>query len=267
LDPISYLTAALLGVVEGLTEFIPVSSTGHLILLVDLLGFKGPAGHVFEIAIQFGAILAIIWLYRAKFQEVAFGLFSEPAARRFVTILLLGFLPAMVIGAFAHGFIKDVLFSPWVVSVMLIVGGFAILAIERWHARSTVERVEAITPALALKIGFCQSVAMIPGVSRSGATIMGALLLGVDRAAATQFSFFLAVPTMLAATLYDIYKNWSALSLEDFPLIATGFVCAFVAALLVVKTLVGFVSRNGFAPFAYYRIVIGLVMLGVLLAH
>ena len=141
---------------------------------------------------------------------------ATAASRRFVTIILLGFLPAMVIGVFAHDFIKTVLFSPWVVSVMLIVGGFAILAIERWHAPPSAERSSAITPGLALKIGLCQCVAMIPGVSRSGATIMGALLLGVGRAPATEFSFFLAVPTMLAATVYDIYKNWSLLSLDDF---------------------------------------------------
>ena len=173
----------------------------------------------------------------------------------------------MVIGAFAHDFIKSVLFSPWVVSVMLIVGGFAILAIERWHVPPSAQTVEAITPLLALKIGFCQCVAMIPGVSRSGATIMGALLLGVGRAPATEFSFFLAVPTMLAATVYDMYKSWSLLQAHDLTLIAVGFVVAFLSAMVVVKWLVGFVSRNGFAPFAYYRIVIGLVMLGILLAR
>jgi len=264
-DLAAYLTAALLGVVEGLTEFIPVSSTGHLILLGDLLGFKGPQSDVFKIAIQFGAILAIIWLYRAKFLHVAVGVFGDRASQRFVTIILMGFLPAMLIGAVAHGFIKSVLFSPWVVSVMLVVGGFAILAIERWHAPPKVQQIDAITPGLALKIGLCQCVAMIPGVSRSGATIMGALLLGVGRAPATEFSFFLAVPTMLAATVYDIYKNRALLHLDDLTLIAIGFFSAFLAALLVVKTLVAFVSRNGFAPFAYYRIVIGLVMAAFLL--
>ncbi|MBK8176485.1 MAG: undecaprenyl-diphosphate phosphatase [Rhodospirillales bacterium] len=263
-DLISYATAALLGIVEGLTEFIPVSSTGHLILLVDLLGFRGPAGHVFEIAIQFGAILAICWLYRSKFIHVASGLFSDPTAQRFTLNLFMGFLPAMVIGAFAHDFIKGVLFNPWVVATMLVVGGFAILAIERWHSKTDVRQIDAITPMLALKIGFCQCVAMIPGVSRSGATIMGALLLGVGRATATEFSFFLAVPTMLAATLYDIYKNWSVLTFGDFPIIALGFGCAFIAALIVVRTLISFVSRNGFAPFAFYRIVLGAGMLAIL---
>ncbi len=266
MDAISYLTAALLGIVEGLTEFIPVSSTGHLILLVDLLGFQGPAGHVFEIAIQFGAILAICWLYRHRFFHVATGLMNDTESQRFVVNILLAFLPAMVIGAIAHDFIKSVLFSPWVVSTMLIVGGIIILIIERWHPAPQVSHVNQISPGLALKIGLCQCVAMIPGVSRSGATIMGSMLLGCGRAPATEFSFFLAVPTMLAATVYDLYKNWSILSFDDFPLIAVGFVCAFIAAMLVVKTLIAFVSKNGFAPFAYYRLIIGALMLVLLFA-
>jgi undecaprenyl-diphosphatase len=262
-----YFIAAILGLVEGLTEFIPVSSTGHLILLGDLLGFTGAQSDVFKIAIQFGAILAIVWLYRQKFLTVAFGLFQDREAQRFATIILLGFLPAMVIGVLAHGFIKSVLFSPWVVAIMLVAGGFAILAIERWHAPPKARDVAAITPALALKVGLAQCAAMIPGVSRSGATIMGALLFGIARAPATEFSFFLAVPTMLAATVYDIYKNFALLRLDDFTLIAVGFASAFTAALIVVKTLVAFVSRNGFAPFAYYRIVIGLVMLAILMSR
>jgi undecaprenyl-diphosphatase len=266
-DLSAYFIAAILGLVEGLTEFIPVSSTGHLILLGDLLGFTGPQSNVFKIAIQFGAILAIIWLYREKFLHVALGVFHDHESKRFVTIILLGFLPAMIIGVLAHGFIKSVLFSPWVVAVMLVVGGFAILAIERWHAPAKAKDVSAITPGLALKVGLAQCVAMIPGVSRSGATIMGAMLFGIARAPATEFSFFLAVPTMLAATVYDIFKNFALLRFDDFALIATGFASAFIAALVVVKTLVAFVSRNGFAPFAYYRIVIGLVMLAILMSR
>jgi undecaprenyl-diphosphatase len=264
-DSTAYATAALLGVVEGLTEFIPVSSTGHLILLVDLLGFQGPPGKVFEIAIQFGAILAICVLYWRRLWHVAAGLFSDHESQRFATNILLGFLPAMVIGVLAHGFIKSVLFSPWVVSVMLVVGGVAILAIERWRPAPAVQHVNQITPGLALKIGLCQCIAMIPGVSRSGATIMGALLLKVNRAPATEFSFFLAIPTMLAATVYDLYKNRDFLSFDDATLIGIGFACAFVSALVVVRTLIAFVSRNGFAPFAYYRILIGLLMAVVLL--
>ena len=264
MDLLTNLTAALLGIIEGLTEFLPVSSTGHLILAVDLLGFRGPAGHVFEIAIQLGAILAVCWLYRQRFAHVAMNLSRETAARRFVVNLLLGFLPAMIIGALAYGYIKSVLFSPEVVAISLVLGGLAILAIERWHPRPIVHDVDAITPGRALKIGIAQCVSMIPGVSRAGATIMGAMMFGIGRAPATEFSFFLAVPTMLAATAYDLYKNWSTLGLADFPVLAIGFVTAFLSALLVVKTLVGFVSRHGFAPFAWYRMVVGLVMMVIL---
>lgn len=267
-DPLAaYLIAVLLGLVEGLTEFIPVSSTGHLILLVDLLGFRGPPGRVFEIAIQLGAILAVCVLYWHRLLHVALGLFTDHDAQRFATNLLVAFLPAMVIGALAHDFIKSVLFSPWVVSVTLVAGGLAILAIERWHPPPHIEHTGAITPGLALRIGLCQTVAMIPGVSRSGATIMGAMLLGVGRAAATEFSFFLAIPTMLAATVYDLYKNWSNLGFDDAAVILTGFVAAFLAALVVVRTLIRFVSRNGFAPFAWYRIIVGVVMAAVLLGR
>lgn len=266
MDLSPYFSAAFLGLVEGLTEFIPVSSTGHLILLVDLLGFQGPPGKVFEISIQLGAILAICVLYWRRLAHVTLGIFSDPAAQRFATIILLGFLPAMVIGVFAHGFIKTVLFSPWVVSTTLVIGGIAILVIERYRLKPAVPQVDAINPGLALRIGLCQAVAMIPGVSRSGATIIGAMLLGVSRAAATEFSFFLAIPTMLAATVYDLYKNWAFLSFDDGALIATGFISAFVAALIVVRTLIRFVSHNGFAPFAYYRIVLGLLMVMILLS-
>jgi undecaprenyl-diphosphatase len=233
-------------------------------LLGDLLGFQMPSSKVFEIVIQFGAILAVCWLYRQRFLGVAIHFISDREAQRFVTNLLLGFLPAMVVGALLYGFIKSVLFSVWVVSVMLVVGGLVILIIERVCPPADVKNVNQINPGLALKIGLCQTVAMIPGVSRSGATIMGAMLLRTSREAATEFSFFLAVPTMFAATVYDLYKNWSQLSFGDGPLIAVGFVCAFFAAMVVVRTLIKFVSRNGFAPFAYYRIVVGLVMLAIL---
>lgn len=181
--------AVLLGIVEGLTEFIPVSSTGHLILLVDLIGFRGPPGKVFEVAIQLGAILAVCWLYRAKLFGVALGMFAGGDDLRFARNVLLAFLPAMAIGFFAHGFIKSVLFSPWVVAVMLVAGGVAILLIERGVKLPHHHVIERFPWTLALAIGFCQALAMIPGVSRSGATIMGALLLRVDRRAATEFSF------------------------------------------------------------------------------
>lgn len=262
----TWLEAGLLGLLEGLTEFIPVSSTGHLILLSRLLGFQGPPGFVFEVAIQLGAILAVCVLYARRLLGVALGLATDPAARRFTLAVLLAFLPAAVIGAVLHGFIKSVLFSPVVVAVSLIAGGLAILAIERLRPAPRTDSVEAISPALALGIGLCQCLAMIPGVSRSGATIMGALLLGVSRRTATEFSFFLAIPTMLGATAYDLYKNRHALTPEGGALIALGFVVAFLAALVVVRALVGFVARNGFFVFAYYRIALGAIALVALFA-
>ena len=267
MDHTAFLTAALLGLVEGLTEFLPVSSTGHLILVDDLLGFQGPSGQVFEIVIQLGAILAVCVLYWRRLTHVAIAFTKERTSQLFVINVLLAFLPAMVLGAFLHDFIKSVLFSPWVVCVALVLGGFAILYIERIRPRPMTMNVDSITPLLALKIGFCQCLALIPGVSRAGATIMGAVMLRVDRAPATEFSFFLAIPTMFAATVYDVYKNRDALTTDDAALIAIGFVVAFLSALVVVKTLVGFVSRNGFAPFAYYRIIIGVVMGAILLSR
>lgn len=257
-----FLTAALLGILEGLTEFLPVSSTGHLILAVDLLGFQAPPGRVFEIVIQFGAILAIIWLYFAKLWAVARGAL---AGRRedwaFIRNILLAFLPAAMIGVLARDFIKEVLFSPLVVSVALITGGFAILLVEKYKPTPTIPLTEAMGWRRALAVGFFQCLAMIPGVSRSGATIMGALLIGMERRAAAEFSFFLAIPTMLGAAVYDLYQSRNLLSANDAALIATGFVAAFIAAFLVVRWAVAFISRHGFAPFAYYRIVLGSGML------
>lgn len=260
------LEAVLLGLVEGLTEFIPVSSTGHLILLVDLLSFQGPPGKVFEIVIQLGAICAVCWLYRRRFTDALLGAGTDPEARAFIRNIVVAFLPAMVLGASLHGFIKTVLFSPWVVSTTLVLGGVAIIAIEH-HLRDRQfahHAVERFSVPLSLKIGLCQTVAMIPGVSRSGATIMGALLLGVNRKAATEFSFFLAVPTMLGATVYDIYKNWSLLTMDGYQVIAIGFVAAFLAAMVVVRSVIAFISRHGFVPFAWYRIAVGGTMLGLL---
>lgn len=259
-----YLQAAFLGIVEGLTEFIPVSSTGHLILLIDLLGFEGPPGKVFEIAIQLGAILAVCVVYWQRLFDTLIGLGRDETANRFTVNVLLGVVPALVIGFFAHGFIKGVLFNPWVVSVALVVGGIAILLIERFVGRGEVRGVDDFTFGLSLRIGLLQCLAMIPGVSRSGATIMGARLLGVQRAAAAEYSFFLAVPTMVAATSYDLYKNWSGLTLDGFGLIAVGLIVSFISAALVVRGVIAFINRYGFVPFAIYRIAIGLVMLAVL---
>ncbi len=261
MDIITLLQAIFLGIVEGLTEFIPVSSTGHLIILVDLLGFKAPPGKTFEIIIQLGAIFAVCWLYRHKIFEVIKGLPSKRKEQVFALNICLAFLPAAALGVIFHDFIKNVLFSPYVVATSLLVGGILILLIEKKVHKPRYNSIEKITPKTALQIGFMQALAMIPGVSRSGATIMGSILLGVERKAATEFSFFLAMPTMLGATVYDVYKNFGSLSFDNFWLIAAGFISAFIAATLVVKTLIAFVSHNGFAPFAWYRIVIGSAML------
>jgi undecaprenyl-diphosphatase len=259
-----YLSAGLLGIVEGLTEFLPVSSTGHLILADALLGFEGPASKLFDIVIQLGAILAVCWVYRERFTRAATGLVSDPTARGFVANVIVAFLPAAVVGALAYRIIKDVLFSPWVVAVSLIVGGVLILVIERVRPVPRIDNVDDMRMRTAFGVGCCQILAMIPGVSRAGATIMGGLMLGVDRPAATQFSFFLAVPTMFGAAVYDLYKNRAIISVDNATMIAIGFVVAFICALFVVRTLVGFVSRHGFGVFAWYRIVIGSLALALL---
>lgn len=259
--------AVVLGIVEGLTEFLPVSSTGHLILVRDLIGFQGPPGQVFEIVIQLGAILAICVLYAGKLARIALDLPSSASARRFVALILLAFVPAMVLGATLHGFIKSVLFSPWVVSVALIVGGFAILLIERMRLVPQYAAIEQFTPGFAFKVGLCQTVAMIPGISRSGATILGAVLLGADRRVAAEFSFILAIPTMLAATVYDLYKNWATLDFAGGEIILIGFAAAFVTALVVVRAFLAYIGRHGFIPFGWYRIAIGSLMLVFLFAQ
>ena len=260
--------AAILGVVEGLTEFLPVSSTGHLILAGYLMGFEGPPGKVFEVVIQLGAIVAVCLLYFDRLLRVALRLPYDPAARRFVLALLAGFLPAMVLGLIFRDFIKEVLFSPWVVATSLVVGGVLILVIEgllrpapRHHA------AEDLPITLALKVGLCQAVAMVPGVSRSGATILAGVLLGVERKAAAEFSFFLAIPTMLAATAYDLYKVGPELAGGDLLTIAVGFALALVTALLVVRALLAFLARHTFRVFGWYRIAAGLAMAAVLLAY
>lgn len=257
-------TALMLGVLEGLTEFIPVSSTGHLILAVDLLGFQGPPGKVFEIFIQLGAICAVLFAYRRRVWKIATRLWFERSEQQFVRNVLLAFLPAMVIGFFARDFIKAALFNPTTVSVALVVGGVAMLIIEKKKPEATVLSPESMGWQTALKIGLFQCVAMMPGVSRSGATIMGALLCRVERTVAAEFSFFLAIPTMIAATGYDLYKTRDALTVDDATLLAIGFLAAFATALLVVRGLIAFVSKRGFAPFAWYRIVLGVVMLSLL---
>lgn len=267
IDLHSLLGPLILGIVEGLTEFIPVSSTGHLILAQKLIGYDGPASDVLDVVIQVGAILAICWVYRARLWHVLITLPSDPASRRFALDVLLAFLPAAVVGALAHDFIKRALFSPIVVAVSLIVGGIAILLIERFLARKPhVCAVDQVSPRLACGVGVFQLLAMIPGVSRSGATIMGALALGMDRKTAAEFSFFLAIPTMFGAAAYDLYKSPAALTGDSLAAIAVGLIVSFIVAIVVVRWLIRFVSRHGFSVFAWYRIVAGVAVLGALYA-
>ncbi len=262
MDMTSVLQAFLLGLLEGLTEFIPVSSTGHLILAAELIGFTGEGSIAFKIAIQLGAILAVMVVYRARFSGIARGLVvRDPGAIAFTRNIILGFLPAMVVGFFAYDAIRRLIESPMTVAVALIVGGIAILLIERAVTPKIEGDVETMGWKTAGGVGIVQCLAMIPGVSRSGATIMGGLLMGMDRKTAAEFSFFLAVPTMAAATVYALWKERDLLSFDDLGLIAIGFTTAFVAAMLVVRSLVAFVARHGFAPFAWYRIALGSVAL------
>lgn len=253
----TWINAIILGLVEGITEFLPVSSTGHLLLMDALIDFKGPPGHVFEIVVQLGAVLAVVVVYFQRLWNVLVTCPQSAAARRFIYVVALAFFPSMVIGAAAHGFIKSVLFNPLIVSISLIVGGVLIIIIEKKAHKPTVHSVEKMPLKTALYIGLCQCISMIPGVSRSGATIMGALMFKVDRKTAAEFSFFLAIPTMFGATAYDLYKNSGDLTLNDGMLISIGFITAFISALLVVRGFVGFVGRHGFAPFAWYRITVG----------
>lgn len=252
------ISAILLGVIEGATEYLPVSSTGHLIVFVDLLGFIGPPGKVFEIVIQVGAVLAVCLLYFGKLFGVLRDFREDPKARHFVYAILIAFLPAAVLGVLLHKYIKAYLFSPAVVATTLILGGIAILAIERLRPIPRVRSIESFSPKLAFGIGLIQCIAMIPGVSRSGATILGALLLGVERKTAAEFSFFLAIPTLFGAAVYDLWSNRDSLTGDGAVVLLIGFAAAFVTAMLVVRWMIDFVSRNGFGLFAWYRIVFGL---------
>jgi undecaprenyl-diphosphatase len=257
-----YLTAIFLGFVEGLTEFIPVSSTGHLILLIEGLNFPTPPGRVFEVFIQIGAIMAVMVLYRVKIFQTIAGITHDKTAQNFALNIIIGTIPALVIGGAFHSFIKETLYNPMIIATTLILGGIFILLFEKRFDRPVVEDVDAITRKQALMIGLCQSIALVPGISRSGATIMGSLALGLSRTAATEFSFFLAMPVMFCAVAYDIYKNWDALlNYDHMGLMFAGLAASFITALIVVKTVVGFVSRHGFAPFAWYRVALGLFAL------
>jgi len=258
------LDAILLGVIEGATEYIPVSSTGHLIVFVDLLGFIGPPGKIFEIVIQVGAVLAVVILYFRKLFGALIDFPTDPDARRFIYAIVIAFLPAAFLGVLLHKAIKAYLFNPTVVAVALIVGGIAILVIERVRPEPRVRHIEHFSYPLAFGIGVLQCLAMIPGVSRSGATILGALMLGVERRTAAEFSFFLAIPTLTGAAVYDLWANRATLTSNGIDVIAIGFVVSLVVAMVVVKWLIGFVGRHGFGVFAWYRIVFGLILLGIL---
>ncbi|NDV86541.1 undecaprenyl-diphosphate phosphatase [Aurantimonas aggregata] len=266
MDIKAILDAVLLGITEGLTEFIPVSSTGHILLLGHFLGFHSTA-RSFEVLIQLGAILAILSVYFARLWQLFISLPSSARSRRFVGGILLAFLPAALFGALGHDFIKTVLFeSPMVICVALIVGGVILLVIDRLPLKVRYDDIMDYPLSLCLKIGLFQCLALIPGTSRSGATIAGSLLMGTDKRSAAEFSFFLAMPTMLGAFTYDLLKNHQLLSVDDLWLVAIGFVSAFLAALFVVRRLLDFVSRHGFAPFAWWRIGVGVVGMVLLLA-
>lgn len=255
----------LLGILEGVTEFLPVSSTGHLLLVEHFLGIK-PSKRVFEILIQLGAILAILTVYFAKLWRLVVDLPRDKRTQRFVLAILLAFLPAAVVGLTLHKFIKEVLFeSPMLICSTLIIGGIILLIVDRLKLQPVHDDVMDIPPVTALKIGLCQCLAMIPGVSRSGATIVGAMLMGTSKRAAAEFSFFLAMPTMAGAFAVDLVKNMKDLDAPAIQSIALGFIVAFFAGVLVVRYLLDFVSRHGFAPFAWWRIVVGGLGMGALL--
>lgn len=265
IENIEALKALFLGFIEGLTEFLPISSTGHLILFGELIDFHSDDGRVFEVVIQLGAILAVVWLYRAKVFNLIKGFFSgDAAARHFAFAVLMAFVPAVIIGVLAADFIKSVLFSPLVVAIALIVGALIIFWVEnRQFEHKTVEATE-ISYKQAIWVGLAQCVAMIPGTSRSGATIVGGMFAGLSRKAATEFSFFLAMPTMLGAATYDLIRNADILTTDNMTNIAFGFIAAFISALFVVKALVRFVEKHSLRVFAWYRIVLGVIILAVM---
>lgn len=265
MDPTLALTALVLGIVEGMTEFLPISSTGHLILVGSLLNFTGEKIKVFQIAIQAGAIFAVCWEYRAKIASVASGLFSDPKAQKFVINVMIAFLPAAVLGVLFSKAIKSVLFSPIPVAIALVVGGFIILWVERRNKANPravrINSVDDMTAMDAFKVGCAQAFALIPGTSRSGSSIIGGLIFGMSRKAATEFSFFLAIPTVIGASVYSLYKDRALLSAADIPMFAIGGIASFVAAFFCVRWLLRYLSTHDFTMFAYYRIVFGLIVL------
>lgn len=259
--------ALLIGVVEGLTEFLPVSSTGHIILAEELLDFQGPPGKVFEIVIQLGAILAVMWHYRATLWTLVTRIFTDAAERRLAVNLLLGFLPAAVIGLLLHGWIKANLFSATTVAGALVIGGVVMLLLEWKRPVAVTHGVHEITPRQAFGIGCAQVLAMIPGTSRAAATILGGYVLGLSRPAATEFSFLLAIPTIVGAAGLDLVKSRDLLTASDLPMFAVGLVVAFLSALAVIRGFLRFVERHSFNVFAWYRIAFGLALMAMFALH
>jgi undecaprenyl-diphosphatase len=261
MDILLFIKAFILGLVEGATEFLPISSTGHLIIVGDLLNFNDEKGKVFEIVIQLAAILAVCWEFRRKLIDTALHITNQSKAQQFVLNLFLAFLPAAILGLAFHSFIKEHLFSPITVAIALIVGGFAILFIENKSLNTPTANIDDLTPIQAIKVGFAQSLALFPGVSRAGATILGGMLFGLNRKTATEFSFFLAIPIMFAATVLDVYKSRDILSFNDASMFAVGFITAFLSALVAIRFLLKFVATHDFKLFAWYRIVFGAIVL------
>jgi len=261
LDLTLWVKAAIMGIVEGLTEFLPVSSTGHLILAGSLLGFTDDKSKVFDIAIQSGAIFAVILVYWQRLRDTFVGLGSDAVARRFALNVAIGFVPAVILGLLFGKAIKAHLFTPIVVATTFILGGFVILWAERRQSSARIDTVDDMRPLDALKVGIVQCLALVPGTSRSGATIIGGMLLGLSRKAATDFSFFLSIPTLIGAGLYSLWKERALLSTADIPLFAVGVVFSFLAAWLCVRWLLRYISTHTFTPFAWYRIAFGIVVL------
>lgn len=261
MDLILLFKAFIQGLVEGATEFLPISSTGHLIIVGDLLSFNDDKAKVFDIVIQLAAILAVCWEYRRKLINTALHITHQTKAQNFSLNLLIAFLPAALIGLVFHDKIKEYLFTPITVAIALILGGLAILLIEKMPLKGKTVSIDDMTQKQAWQIGFAQAAALIPGVSRSGATILGGMLFGLNRHTATEFSFFLAIPIMFAATGYDLLKNWQLLSIDDLGMFAVGFITAFVSALIAIKFLLRFVASHSFRVFAWYRIALGLIVI------
>ena len=262
MDILLTIKVIILGIVEGLTEFLPVSSTGHLILVGDLLSFNDDKGKLFEIVIQVGAILAVCWEYRVKIAAVIIGLPRQKSAQKFALNLMIAFMPLASLGLLFGKYIKAVLFKPIPVALAFIIGAFVIIWAEKRQHKIRILEVEDLSPKDALKLGIAQAFALIPGTSRSGATIIGGLLFGLSRKAATEFSFFLAIPTLIVASLYDLYKHRDLLNLAtDAPYFAVGLIAAFLSALLAIKALLRYISQHDFIVFAWYRIVFGLLVI------